>query len=148
MEEDNIEPWYAPAGLIDKSGSMGKDESIKISIGVLKKFVEGMKKDMEQSPDSLFIDYQSDYIAPKKSQMNVKVKEAIRAMMKASKMITSEKVNGINPAYYSAHQLTIAAPEEVRKPQAPYVPLPVLTAPRSEWGKKMREKLDKIKAAA
>jgi hypothetical protein len=33
-------------------------------------------------------------------------------------------------------------------PKAPYVPLPVLTSPRSAWGKKMREKLDSLKATA
>jgi hypothetical protein len=115
------------------------DEPLKISAETAMKFIKGMKHD-NHSP-YIFHDYQTNFIEPKQHGgfTSAKAQQAIRDLMKASKMIASPKMDG-----YKSNFLVFTDPQQTEV--LPYVPLPVLTEPRSAWGKKMKEKIDALKA--
>jgi hypothetical protein len=127
---------------------MNADEPIQISGEALTKFVKGMtseKLDGIKSP-MYFIDYQSDFM-PTKSSLTVKMQRKFKEIIEKSKLVYK---GGIKDEYYSTLVITDGEAEHILPtPEVvPYVPKPVLTAPRSAWGKKMKEKIDSLKATA
>lgn len=146
---DSLEGTYGEAKghtIKNKVLNIDEDEPL-ISAETLKKFVKGMTSSEKLDGFKYFIDYQQDFIK-EPTKLSVTAQETIRKIMKASNLVYA---GGIKSEYYSTLVIGTGKDFDHIPPSAPvaaYVPAPVLTAPRSAWGKKMREKLDARKAMA